>query len=108
MAFKFDEFLKQIKDVRIPWAIAAFAIAAVLWAYREFLAKPNQATRKALSFVVASLCLIAVLPIITDFLLENRRAGNQAIYRVRVTVVDPRYASRPPTRQRRPATAAPS
>ena len=77
-----DDFLKHIADVKTPLTLGAFAIAAVIYAYRAFLTKPNSAARRPLLVVVVVVCVIAVVPVV----IGTRQAD--VIYRVRVTVVD--------------------
>jgi len=71
-----------------PWAIAAFAIDALIAAYNAFLTKPNTQTRKTLWLLVAAILFIAMLPILTDAFITTRQSKLLTIYRVRVTVVD--------------------
>jgi predicted RecA/RadA family phage recombinase len=68
--------------VKTSLALAAFAIAATVAAYKSFLTKPTSATQKAFWAVAAAVCAIAIITILA----EGRRGD--VIYRVRVTVVD--------------------
>jgi hypothetical protein len=85
-----NEILKHIADVKTPWTLTAFAIAALLTIYKAFLAKPNVSARKTVWVLVGVICVLALVPIGTDAYLKREKLTLGTIYRVRVTVVDDR------------------
>jgi hypothetical protein len=75
-------FLQFIHEVKDPWTIAAFAIAAILAAYNVAFRKPD--ARKGLWIVIAAICVLAIVPMALSLFTNPVLA----IYRVRVTVLD--------------------
>jgi len=57
------QFLKHLADVRTPWTIAAFAIAAVLGLASRYGSKPGTAARRGLYFSVGAVMVLAFVPI---------------------------------------------
>lgn len=73
--------MDHIGDVNNVWTLSAFAIAAILSVYN--IAAKRGETHRTVWVIVAAICVIAIVPIIVD------GNGHPAMYRVRVTALDP-------------------
>ncbi|MBV9760329.1 MAG: carboxypeptidase regulatory-like domain-containing protein [Acidobacteriaceae bacterium] len=71
-------------------ALSAFAIAALLSLYATFRKKPTAASRQPPWVLIAVIALLALAPIGIDAYLQHEKTAIAGIYRLRVTVVDPR------------------
>jgi hypothetical protein len=82
------QFLKHLADVRTPWTIAAFAIAAVLGLASRYGSKPGTAARRGLYFSVGAVMVLAFVPIAASLFSESVDRNSKAMYHLRVTAVD--------------------
>jgi hypothetical protein len=82
-----ESFVKAITDVKTPFMLAAFAIAAVLAVFAA-VAKNKSSVQKALWLTVGAITIVALVPIALDAIAQSR--NGQTIYRVRVLTLDDR------------------
>jgi len=80
---------KEIADVKTAWTLAAFAIAVIVTVYAKFATKPGGEMRRALAIVVAAICVVAFVPMITSAVHDRDASRALTTYRVRVLVLDP-------------------
>jgi hypothetical protein len=82
------DFLGAVSKVNNAWTMAAFAIAAVLALIANYGTKPGTKSRGALYAGLALILVLALVPILASVYSEAADRPNNAIYRLRVTVVD--------------------
>jgi len=80
------DFLKSIGQIKTPFALAGFAIAAVVAVFRGVLGTRRTQTKASVWVVVVAICILALVPIAIDSL--TQRMKTREIYRIRVLTVD--------------------
>lgn len=83
-----ETFIRHVGDIKTPFALAAFAIAAILVIFNAFAKKRTVNQRRSLWLVVVAICILALVPISIDAISQSQM--NRAIYRVRVVTLDER------------------
>jgi hypothetical protein len=98
------DLIGAISQINSVWSIAAFAIAATIAVLKIVLASPDATRRRGKAApallasslvwpIVLSICFLGALPVLANTFLETLKIKQQgaadAVYRVRVTVLDP-------------------
>src|SRR5437764_8366434 len=78
-----DKLVEAIAGVSNQWRLAAFAIAAILFVVMKRTRKPPAIAW----FALFAILTIAIMPFVASLYAE--RSPDSAIYRIRITVLDP-------------------